>query len=343
MNKVIFGGKRKIISIPIFGAIALAFLPISLGLGLAWLVYKKVSNLKVRNSILAVVAISTLFIGSAWVSAMSSPTSPNKEVKQETSITPTSLPEAQTAAVEDVKAVLPSTTPSQTPQQGYKVVKVIDGDTIDVSIDGKTERIRFIGVDTPETVDPRKSVQCFGKEASAKTKQLLEGNNVVLDSDPTQGDKDKYSRLLRYVYLEDGTFVNKKLIEDGFGFEYTYNIPYKYQSEFKDAQKHAESSKIGLWADNACPLPTVKPTSVPTQITVKPTTQIKPTTIPNTNSNSTGACKYSCTSPDRDCSDFSTHSEAQSFFNCCGFTATNDPMKLDSVGVGDGVACESLP
>lgn len=58
---------------------------------------------------------------------------------------------------------------------------------------------------------------------------------------------------------------------------------------------------------------------------------------------STGGCKYSCSGPDRDCSDFTTQAEAQAFFNCCGFTATNDPMRLDSVGVGDGIPCESLP
>lgn len=68
---------------------------------------------------------------------------------------------------------------------------------------------------------------------------------------------------------------------------------------------------------------------------------------PNTsqpNLSTTGsACKYSCTGSDKDCSDFSSHKEAQAFFNCCGFTATNDPMKLDSIGKGDGIACESLP
>lgn len=56
----------------------------------------------------------------------------------------------------------------------------------------------------------------------------------------------------------------------------------------------------------------------------------------------TTSCQYSCTGPDLDCSDFSTHQEAQDFFDCCGFTADNDPMKLDSLGVGDGVACESI-
>lgn len=67
------------------------------------------------------------------------------------------------------------------------------------------------------------------------------------------------------------------------------------------------------------------------------------TTTTNGIKSGSNQCQYSCSGPDRDCSDFSTHAKAQAFFDCCGFTATNDPMKLDSIGVGNGVACESLP
>jgi micrococcal nuclease len=95
-------------------------------------------------------------------------------------------------------------------------------------------------------------VECFGKEASDFLKNLLTGKEVKLESDPSQADRDKYSRLLRYVYLDDGTFVNKKIVEDGFGYEYTYNLPYKFQKEFKEAQKQAEVGKMGLWADGIC-------------------------------------------------------------------------------------------
>lgn len=131
----------------------------------------------------------------------------------------------------------------------YEVVKVVDGDTVDVSINGKIERIRMIGIDTPETVDPRKPVQCFGVEASNKTKALLSGKKVVLESDSTQGERDKYNRLLRYVFLEDGTSFGLLMIREGYAHEYTYNIPYKYQTEFKDAQKEAMQNKAGLWGD----------------------------------------------------------------------------------------------
>lgn len=134
----------------------------------------------------------------------------------------------------------------------YSVSRVIDGDTIDVSIDGKVERLRLIGIDTPETVDPRKPVECFGVEASNKAKTLLIGKKVSLESDDSQGELDKYNRLLRYVFLEDGTNINLLMIKEGYAHEYTYNLPYKYQTEFKNAQKQAEANKAGLWSLNAC-------------------------------------------------------------------------------------------
>jgi len=133
-----------------------------------------------------------------------------------------------------------------------KVTKIVDGDTIKVEINNQIETVRLIGIDTPETKDPRKTVQCFGKEASEKTKELLENKMVRLEADSTQTDRDKYSRLLRYIYLTDGTFINKKLIEEGFAFEYTYQIPYLYQEEFKAAQKLAETNNLGLWNENSC-------------------------------------------------------------------------------------------
>lgn len=132
------------------------------------------------------------------------------------------------------------------------VTRVVDGDTIIVQIDGASEKVRLIGVDTPETVDPRKPVQCFGKEASNFTKTLLLNKQIVLETDPSQGDRDKYGRLLRYVFLNDGTLVNQKIITDGYGHEYTYRIPYKYQTEFKNAERSARESQKGLWGQGVC-------------------------------------------------------------------------------------------
>ncbi len=133
-----------------------------------------------------------------------------------------------------------------------KVIKVVDGDTIKVLINNKEDTVRLIGIDTPETVDPRKPVQCFGKEASDKAKEVLTGKTISLESDPTQGNRDKYQRLLRYVFLNDLNF-NKFMISSGYAHEYTYKSnPYKYQLEFIQAEKDARQNKKGLWADGVC-------------------------------------------------------------------------------------------
>lgn len=138
----------------------------------------------------------------------------------------------------------------------YKVVRFSDGDTITVSMNGKDETIRFIGVDTPETHDPRKKVQCYGPAASAFTKNIItsQGSNVRLAADPKNSDRDRYNRLLRYVYLPDGTLLNEKLIQDGYGFYYPY-FPFTKSTEFAAAQKQAQDAHKGLWA-NCHPTPT---------------------------------------------------------------------------------------
>jgi micrococcal nuclease len=134
----------------------------------------------------------------------------------------------------------------------FKVVKVVDGDTIDVDIYGSIQRVRLIGIDTPEVVDPRKPIQCFGQEASDKAKELLTDQKVRLEPDFSQDDKDQYNRLLRYVFLPDNTNVNQLMIAQGYAHEYTYNLPYQYQAEFKQAEASAKENKLGLWADDAC-------------------------------------------------------------------------------------------
>jgi len=179
---------------------------------------------------------------------------PKAEVKE-------SRTEARTSAKVEARteAVAPKTEPQiinqvEVSDQMFPVVKVVDGDTLSVSINGKTETIRLIGINTPETVDPRKPVECFGKEASNKAKDLLTGKRVRLEADSTQGDRDKYGRLLRYAWLESGIFFNKQMISDGYAYEYTYSKPYKYQYEFKQVEAEAKQAKSGLWADGACPV-----------------------------------------------------------------------------------------
>ena len=128
------------------------------------------------------------------------------------------------------KEATPNPTPTKQPAptvpvgtnsqfQYYAVTNVVDGDTIKVNINGTVETLRLIGMDTPETVDPRKPVQCFGKEASNKAKELLSGTKVRLEKDPTQGELDKYGRTLAYIYREDGLFYNKHMIEQGYAHE----------------------------------------------------------------------------------------------------------------------------
>jgi len=154
------------------------------------------------------------------------------------------------------KSNLPPTTTvvQQIKDARPRVIRIIDGDTIVVLIDSVSEKVRLIGVDTPETVDPRKIVECFGAETSEFTKTMLLNKVVRLESDSSQGDRDRYGRLLRYVFLVDDTnqkeiFVNKKIITDGYGHEYTYRTPYRYQDDFKNFEDTARKLQNGLWGE----------------------------------------------------------------------------------------------
>ena len=119
--------------------------------------------------------------------------------------------------------------------------RVVDGDTI--ILDGY-ERVRLIGVDTPETKHPNKPVQYFGKEAYEFTKRMVEGKKVRLEYDWQR--KDKYGRTLAYVFLEDGTFLNAEIIKQGYGFAYT-RYPFKYLEEFRKYEREAREKGKGLW------------------------------------------------------------------------------------------------
>lgn len=132
----------------------------------------------------------------------------------------------------------------------YKVSEFVDGDTIKVRMNGSAETVRLIGVDTPETHDPRKSVQCFGVAAANFTKQLIGSSPVRLEADPTNTNRDRYNRLLRYVYLPDGTLVNAEIIGQGYGFAYT-GFPFTKSEEFSNLQREARAQNRGLWRDCA--------------------------------------------------------------------------------------------
>ena len=134
------------------------------------------------------------------------------------------------------------------PQPGfYNVSYVHDGDTISVQMDGREEKVRMIGVDTPETVKPNSPVECYGVKASNHLKELLSGKSVRLESDPINQNRDRYDRLLRYVYTEDGTLVNKQIIEQGYGFAYL-SFPFTKAEEFRQAQVTARQNNVSVWS-----------------------------------------------------------------------------------------------
>lgn len=132
------------------------------------------------------------------------------------------------------------------------MTRVVDGDTIDVLIAGTTYRVRYIGVDTPETVDPRTDVQCYGREASERNHRLVEGKTVLLEKDISE--IDKYGRLLRYVWV-DGEMVNAALVRDGYAMAISYPPDVKYQELFAGLQQQAREAGLGLWGPVCIPTP----------------------------------------------------------------------------------------
>ncbi len=129
----------------------------------------------------------------------------------------------------------------------YVVARAIDGDTIELE---SGEKVRYIGIDTPETKHPKKAVQCFGKEAHEKNKELVEGKYVRLERDVSE--RDKYGRLLRYVYVvntdsNEEIFVNAELVSKGYAHASTFPPDVKFQEIFLDGQDFAREHKLGLW------------------------------------------------------------------------------------------------
>lgn len=125
------------------------------------------------------------------------------------------------------------------------VERVVDGDTIRVTLNGRSERVRYIGVDTPETRHPRKGVEPLGPEATEANRRLVEGARVRLVYDVEE--RDRYGRILAYVYLEDGTFVNARLVEEGFAQVMTVPPNVRHQELFLELQRRAREQRRGLW------------------------------------------------------------------------------------------------
>lgn len=195
-----------------------------------------------------------------------------------------------------------------------QLVRIIDGDTIVVHISGQSgeETVRLIGIDTPETKKPDTPVQCYGREATAFTTQLLTGKKIWLERDVS--DRDHYGRLLRYIWVEQGSsylLANEEIVRLGFGAAGDYPPDTRYHDRLFAALDHARSQRLGMWG--ACEL------------------AAEGTIVPGAPSWWTGG--------DLDCADFANQAAAQAFFEAMGGPA-KDPHNLDPDG--DGVVCRSL-
>jgi endonuclease YncB( thermonuclease family) len=204
------------------------------------------------------------------------------------------------------------------------VVRVVDGDTVDVQFgELGTERLRLIGIDTPEVVDPRKPVQCFGREASAHAHDLLDGQVVSVELDASQGERDVYGRLLAYVWLADGRNFGEVMIADGFAHEYTYDQPYVHLDAFRVAQEGAIANQLGLWSATTCAGDTTRAAD-----SAAPAAQEPPVA-------GFDATRYIGQGNRYNCPEFASQADAQAVLRA----DPRDPNGLD--GDRDGIACET--
>src|SRR3990167_4708201 len=200
-----------------------------------------------------------------------------------------------------ISAVIADTKDSDT----FHVVRVIDGDTIE--LDGGI-KVRYIGIDTPETVNPNTDVECYGNESSAKNKELLEDKDVRLEKDISE--TDRYGRLLRYVYVGD-VFINDYLVRQGYANASSYPPDIKYQDVFTEAEKEARDNNRGLWS--SCK------TNIVTNTTPQKAVPL-PVVIPTKETNTSTKIKYTCDCK-KTCPKISSCNEAQYLLNECGCTA----------------------
>ncbi|MYL34716.1 nuclease [Pontibacillus yanchengensis] len=225
----------------------------------------------------------------------------------------------------------PSTTSSQSEHEERiqaEVVKIIDGDTISVKINGKKDTVRMLLIDTPETKHPSQPVQPFGPEATAFAKKRLNNKHISLEIGTTK--RDKYDRLLAYVYV-DGTMYNKKVVAKGLArVGYVYPPNDKYIEQLRGAEEKAQIEHKGIW-------------SIDGYVTEEGFREEVIDQQPQQNdqeNNNIGDLPYNPNGKDRDCSHFSTQEVAQQFFTAAG-GPEQDKHRLDRDG--DGIACESLP
>ena len=135
------------------------------------------------------------------------------------------------------------------PPRLWRVVRVVDGDTVEVAHRGRTESVRVIGIDTPETVHPTEPVECWGPQASADAERLLRGRRVLLRFDPSQGRRDTYDRLLAYVVIPGRGDFGELMLKRGNAAEYTYDDAYARRAAYRAAEAEARVNNRGLWRE----------------------------------------------------------------------------------------------
>ena len=140
------------------------------------------------------------------------------------------------------------------PGEAATVIRVVDGDTIHARLNGVDEKVRIIGLDSPETSKPGTPVECFAREATAAAKRLMKpGDPILLQPDPTQDTRDRYDRLLAHVFLADGTLFAETMIRQGDAIHYVYDgVPSIHADRLAAAEDAAKASQVGLWSPTTC-------------------------------------------------------------------------------------------
>ncbi len=228
-----------------------------------------------------------------------------------------------------------SASPSNQTDHGVdaSVTRVVDGDTIKINLNGREETVRLLLVDTPETKHPSKPVQPFGPEASNFATRTLSGKQIELEYDGPK--RDKYDRLLAYVWV-DGKMFNQMLLEQGLArLAYVYDPPYTHYQTYMKAQNRAKRAERGIWSRDGY----VTDEGFYYQSGANASSGSN--TRGNSSAQQTGDLPYDPNGPDRDCSDFDTQQQAQNFFEAAG-GPESDPHRLDGSD-NDGKVCESLP
>jgi micrococcal nuclease len=313
--------------------------------------YIRESEMKKLLSRIILLAICGTALALACRAAQATPDS-NAIQKDQLSLTAAAIAQTQTALVPTKTSTPTVPPPTNTPNptatlmptptslapcvptnvlQEATVSRVIDGDTIEITIGGTSYKVRYIGIDTPEATT---EIEYFGKEATAKNKELVEGKIVTLIKDVSE--VDKYDRLLRYVFVGK-MFVNYELVKEGYATVATYPPDVSCAEDFLTAQQYARENNKGLWAPTPTPpaSPTVRPTIAPTEQLPPPPPPSKPTktTKPSGGGNCDPSYPTVCIPPpppDLDCKDI-PYRRFQ--------VLPPDPHRFD--GDHDGIGCES--